>query len=185
MMSRAKIDHVLRAEGAVTGLNQFVLIGAAAIFAWREDVPGELAMTRDVDLFAQDATDDAGAAAAFELDGSLGRDSDFDNTFGYYCDGVESQTAILPSDWKTRARQYQSASTNGVSALVPHPDDIAVSKLCAGRDKDLEWLAVASRHDLVNLELLATRFEKLPAGCLVGGAETLRHRLQIVRSRLR
>ena len=52
LMKREKVEHILRAAGRITGKRQFVLIGSAAIVAWREVVPPELAMSRDIDLFA-------------------------------------------------------------------------------------------------------------------------------------
>ncbi len=140
MMGRDKVDHILRAAGALTHRNRFVLIGAAAIFAWREIVPPELSLTRDVDLFALDVPDDEADSIADELDGSLGQASQFDDTFGYYCDGVGPETAILPTDWRDRAKEYASPNTGGVTAVVPHPDDIGLAKLCAGRPKDIDWL---------------------------------------------
>jgi hypothetical protein len=99
MMRRDKVDHVLRAAGDVTGQSRFVLIGSAAIVAWRAIVPPEMAMSRDIDLFALDAADPEGVAD--QLVGSLGQASQFGATYGYCCDGVGPETAILPSDWES------------------------------------------------------------------------------------
>jgi len=153
MMGSAKVDHILRAAGAATGQKRFVLIGSAAIFAWRELVPPLMAMTREVDLFAYDVADsDHAGRISDELDASLGQHSSFDETLGYNCDGVGPETAILPLDWPDRAKEYANPNTGGVTAIVPEPDDIAVSKLCAGREKDFTWLVEASRNSIIDLE---------------------------------
>lgn len=183
MMGRDKVDHVLRAAGALTHRNRFVLIGAAAIFAWREIVPPELSLTRDVDLFALDVPDDEADSIADELDGSLGQASQFDDTYGYYCDGVGPETAILPTDWRDRAKEYASPNTGGVTALVPHPDDIGLAKLCAGRPKDIDWLAAAARNALVDLDRIEARFGLLPKDRPQTDLATLGQRLQTVRAR--
>src|SRR5580698_983188 len=120
MMAADKVDHILRAAGAHTGQKHFVLIGSAAIFAWRREVPDGMAMTREVDLFAYDVPPDEADRVAVELDGMLGVQSQFDATYGYYCDGVGPETAILPTDWLTRAKSYTSANTDGVIATAPH-----------------------------------------------------------------
>ena len=63
MMRINNVDHILRAAGEVTGQTRFVLIGSAAVIAWQRVVPPEMAMTREVDLFAMDAEEvDLGAS---------------------------------------------------------------------------------------------------------------------------
>lgn len=162
MMEVNKVDHILRAAGAATGQKRFVLIGSAAIFAWETIVPPDMAMTREVDLFAYDVDPTTAESIAFELDGSLGQASQFDETYGYYCDGVGPDTAILPTDWESRAKDYVSAATEGVTAIVPHPDDIALAKLCAGREKDIAWLRAAVRAGIADLSNIRARIARLP-----------------------
>jgi hypothetical protein len=77
-MDTRKVDHILRAAGAVTGQMRFGLVGSAAIFAWRTDVPEEMALTREADLFACDVDAETAERIADELDASLGRASPFD-----------------------------------------------------------------------------------------------------------
>lgn len=81
------VDHILRAAGAATGQSRFVLVGSAAIFAWRAVVPSEMAMTREADLFAYDVDRDTAERISDTLDGVLGQSSQFDEAYGYYCDG--------------------------------------------------------------------------------------------------
>jgi hypothetical protein len=161
MMGRDKVEHILRAAGTVTGETRFALIGSAAIAAWRETLPDGIALSRDVDLFAYDAPDPDKISET--LDGSLGQASPFDQTFGYYCDGVGPETAILPIDWESRAKHFSNANTGGVTAIVPEPNDIALSKLCAGRPKDIEWLRAAKAHQVIDVGVMSQRLAKLPA----------------------
>jgi len=160
-MSREELDHILRAAGDVTGHKRFVLVGSNAIFAWYKSVPAIMARSREADLYASDVSDEEAERISDELE-NIGQLSQFDETHGYYVDGVGPHTAVLPIDWKARCKLYVSEATLGVVALVPHPDDIALSKLCAGRDKDLEWVEAAYASDLINLGTIATRVEKLP-----------------------
>ncbi|MDO8377422.1 DUF6036 family nucleotidyltransferase [Phenylobacterium sp.] len=161
MMLIQNVNHILRAAGEVTGQTRFVLIGSAAVIAWRRVVPVEMAMTREVDLFAYDVEDVDGVSE--ELDGSLGQGSNFDNTFGYYCDGVGAETAILPTDWLDRAMEYRTPEAPGITAIVPEPEDIALAKLCAWRPKDISWLVAAARGAIIKLDVMRARLQHMPA----------------------
>lgn len=159
-MRREKVEHILRAAGVVTGRSEFVLIGSAAIVAWRTSLPEPMIVSRDIDLFAYDAPD--AELISEQLDGALGQASPFDSEFGYYCDGVGAETAILPSDWLTRAMRYNNSNTGGVTAIVPDPHDIALSKLCAGRPKDFAWLRAAIEHRIITPDIMRARLGALP-----------------------
>ena len=161
LMKREKVEHILRAAGRVTGKKVFVLIGSAAIVAWREMIPPELAISRDVDLFAYDTPDVDEIADS--LDGALGQASAFDQTFGYYCDGVGADTALLPTDWRDRALTFSTPNTEGVTALVPEPNDIALSKLFAWRPKDIDWLRVAVATRIIDPDTMRDRSVAMPA----------------------
>lgn len=162
-MTREQLDHILRAAGNVAGHKRFVLVGSTAIFAWHEDelVPTAMARSREADLFASDVSEDE-AERISDLLENIGQLSIFDETHGYYVDGVGPRTAVLPVDWRERSKTYAPHGGDGVSALVPHPEDIALSKLCAGREKDLDWVAAAHRAKLIELNALADRVDKLP-----------------------
>jgi hypothetical protein len=183
MMTRERLDHLLRAAGAHTGQKTFVLVGSAAIFAWEALVPPRMAMSREIDIFAFDVSPEDAERIADELDGDLGQASQFDQQFGYYCDGVEPQTAILPLDWRDRAKEYSSAMTDGVVAIVPHPNDIGLSKLCAGREKDIDWVAAASANAMVNLGEMEALIERLPNDRPQADPDRLADLLKAVRSR--
>lgn len=159
-MNRLRLDHILRSARKVTGVERFVLIGSAAVLAWREMVPRGMVMTREADLFPYEV--DNAEQVSDELDGVLGQGSMFDETFGYYCDGVSEQTAILPTDWLERSMEYSSPSTEGAIAIVPSPDDIALAKLCAWREKDREWLMVANSHGIISVPRMKSLLPMMP-----------------------
>ncbi len=73
------------------------------------------------------------------IDGTIGELSLFHETFGYYAHGVTEETVILPDDWKNRVVIVSNENTRGASGLCLHPEDLAVSKLIAGREKDISF----------------------------------------------
>jgi len=139
-------------------------------------------MSREADLFAFDVSDQEAERIADELDGDLGQQSQFDETHGYYVDGVEPKTVVLPEDWRDRSKRCSSPATGDVVAIVPHPDDIALAKLCAGREKDIDWVAAAQSVGIVSLASMAERVDKLP-GRTSEQREHIRKLIQIVEHR--
>ncbi|MET3528049.1 DUF6036 family nucleotidyltransferase [Phenylobacterium koreense] len=153
-MKRQDLDHILRAAGDLTGHTEFVLVGSNAIFAWHDKVPSPMMLSREADLYAADVSDEEAEEIADRLE-DIGQLSNFDDTHGYYVDGVGPQTAVLPPEWRARSKKYRSNATNGVTAIVPHPQDIAASKLYAGREKDHDWVSAALQAGFVDAASLA------------------------------
>jgi hypothetical protein len=96
IMQRRKLDHVLRAAASVTGHDVFVLIGSAALIArFKGPTPAGMLETEEVDIYAFDAHNVQELSDM--IDGSLGQDSPFHTTFGFFADGVSPETAKMPS----------------------------------------------------------------------------------------
>jgi len=88
-------------------------------------------------------------AKADLVDGTIGELSPFHETYGYYAHGVGVETAVLPGRWRSRVLTVNSPATQGVEGLCLAPVDLAVSKLAAGREKDLAFVRVMVRERYV------------------------------------
>jgi hypothetical protein len=148
-MKRDELEHVLRAAGAITGVSTWVVVGSQAILGAMPDAPSELLVSQEVDLYAP-ANEDASDL----VDGSIGERSPFHDSFGYYAHGVGEETAILPSQWRTRAIAIQTPSTGGVTGICPAPADLAISKLVAWREKDQEFVRVLIERRIVSIDAI-------------------------------
>lgn len=84
------------------------------------------------------------------IGGSIGEGSPFHQTLGYYAHGVEADTAVLPQGWRERLVPVRNENTGGGTGLCLEVHDLAVSKLVAGREKDLEFVAALLPHRLVD-----------------------------------
>jgi hypothetical protein len=104
MLRRSDIDHVLRAAASLIGFTRFVMIGTGAVIAIARQIPVAMMQTEEIDIYAEEATDPDWVSDL--IDGSMRRDSQFRRTFGYYGDGVSPSTAVMPSDWRSRADVY-------------------------------------------------------------------------------
>lgn len=155
-MKRSELEHVLRAAGAIAGVNEWVVIGSQAILGAHPDAPAEVVVSQEVDLYAPDDED-----ASDLIDGSIGEKSPFHDTFGYYAHGVGPRTAVLPRAWRSRASMIRSEATRGVTGLCPDPADLAVSKLAAWREKDQSFVRALLRHGLTTSHEIESRLGEL------------------------
>ena len=81
--------------------------------------------------------DDPDATKADQVDGAIGELSEFHATYGYYAQGVEIRTAILPAGWEERAEILERPDAYPGFARCLEPHDLVIAKLVAGRAKDL------------------------------------------------
>lgn len=155
-MTRAEVEHILRAAGAITGRTEWILVGSQAIVGSVADAPEEITLSEELDLYAP------GDEHASDLvDGSIGERSPFHEAFGYYAHGVGAETATLPAHWRERAVTIRSEATAGVMGICPDPADLAVSKLAAGREKDRDFVIALLGHRITTLQEIEERTTEL------------------------
>lgn len=138
-MNREALEHLLRAAAALTGESTFYVVGAAAILpSLAADAdPDVVRRSREADLIPE-----SGSTRSIDLiDGALGLDSTFDGTFGYYADGVDLSTVrYAPAGWRDRTIRFESRATGGAVGLCMEAHDLVIAELCAGREKDLDFV---------------------------------------------
>ena len=151
-MDRTQLEHVLRASAAITGAETIVVIGSQSVLGAHPDPPRELVASIEADLFTFRSPDDANL-----IDGSIGEGSLFHKTFGYYAHGVGPETATLPGGWRERLVAIRSPNTGGATGLCLEVHDLAVSKLVAGREKDLRYVSALLGHRLASASIIESR----------------------------
>ena len=166
-MDKHQLEHLLRAASVITQESKFYVVGTAAIVPWLDSIRNSndiLVRSREADLIPA-----SGSVKAVDLiDGALGLESTFDETYGYHADGVEFSTvANAPAKWRDRAREFASPNTNGAVGLCMEPHDLAIAKLCAGRQKDHEFVDALLTTGLVDCRLLLERLEEVSAPTVV------------------
>lgn len=151
-MNRAQLEHVIRAASTIAEDDEIVVIGSQAILGQFPDAPRDLCASVEADVYPRNRPERSDL-----VDGSIGEGSPFHATFGYYAQGVDESTAVLPRDWKNRLVRVQSEATRGATGLCLEVHDLVISKLIAGREKDLGFVRSAARHELVDRETLLGR----------------------------
>jgi hypothetical protein len=151
-MQRQQLEHIIRAAAGITGAKEFVIIGSQAVLGQYPNSPSELLVSIEADLFSlRNATD------ADLIDGSIGEGSPFHQSFGYYAHGVAEETAVLPPGWKERLIPIQNENTGGGRGLCLEIHDLAVSKVIAGREKDVDFVRGLFRHGLAKTQVVRER----------------------------
>ena len=156
-MNIKQLEHVLRASGSITGCREIVVIGSQSLLASFPNAPDDLLGSMQVDCYPAD-----NPALADLIDGSIGELSPFHETFGYYAHGIGPETATLPTGWRRRVVRLESENTGGTVGLCLSPADLAVSKLLAGREKDIEFVRSmlgAAIVDAASIRGLATELK--------------------------
>ena len=151
-MHRQQLEHIIRAAAGITGASEFVIVGSQAVLGQFPQAPDELLISIEADVFSLRDPADSDL-----IDGSIGEGSPFHQTFGYYAHGVSVETAILPDGWRERLVPVRNENTGGGTGLCLEIHDLAVSKLIAGREKDLDFIGGLLRHRLVQVPVLRDR----------------------------
>lgn len=159
-MTRAELEHVLRAASAIADEPEVLVIGSQSILGSvpEERLPAAATASIEVDVAF---LDDLGDTKADLVDGAIGELSTFHGTFGYYAQGVSVTTAVLPRGWRGRLVVVDTAATAPGRGLCLERHDCVVAKLVAGRAKDLEFADALLRAGVVDAAVLAERIELL------------------------
>lgn len=152
-MNREQLEHVIRAAAANADTDQIVVVGSQSILgAYPEVTHPALCRSMEADVFPLTAPENS-----ILIDGAIGERSIFHETFGYYAHGVDLETAVLPEGWKDRLIPIQNENTRHCTGWCLDPHDLAISKLVAGRPKDLEFLAAMHELKMLNRKILEDR----------------------------
>jgi hypothetical protein len=152
-VNRDQLAHVLRAATRITGDGDIVVLGSQSILGTYSDaeLPEEVTMSVEVDLAWRNDPD---AAKADDVDGAIGEGSQFHSEWGYYAQGVEVSTAVLPAGWEDRVEIFHRDDTEHTWERCLEPHDLCIAKFVAGREKDIDFVTSLIRANLIDPERL-------------------------------
>lgn len=152
-MKRREFELALRAAGAVARESEFWVIGTQAVHAYCWRPPAEVLLSQECDLYPKNRPE-----AALLLDRELGRGSRFSRRHGFYVDVVAPEIASLPCGWESRSKTFRAGKT---TAFCLEVHDLIVSKLAAGRLKDMEFVGALLRLRIAGMAVLRRRIGRL------------------------
>jgi hypothetical protein len=158
---RNEFEHVIAAAANVISEDDFVVIGSQAVLGSTSAVPDSMLVSMEADIYPARSP-----ARAIEVDGALGDGSPFHRQFGYYAHGVGPETAKAPDGWQERLVRVdvppRPRSSRRPVAFCLEIHDLVLSKLVAGRDRDIDYAQQAHAHRLLDLDTMRERVSKLP-----------------------
>ncbi|ABE42634.1 DUF6036 family nucleotidyltransferase [Polaromonas sp. JS666] len=143
-MTREELEHIIRAAADITDYYEFIIIGSQSILGAVPHPEPVFTVSMEADIYPKDAPE-----LAEKIDGAIGEGSHFQDTFGYYAQGVGPETATLPAEWLSRAHKVQNANTNGRIGYCLDLADLFLSKATAGREKDREFCMALLQYGYV------------------------------------
>jgi hypothetical protein len=160
-MNRFQFEHVVKAAAAVAGIPEIVVVGSQAVLGLNPNPPPALLASIEVDLCPLGGGEEATDA----IEGALGIGSAFHSSHQYYAHGVGPDTATLPRNWLSRAVRVSTPYMAGAVAICPCATDLAISKLAAGREKDMAYVAVMVAEGMTGWhDMRAALLAELPDG---------------------
>jgi hypothetical protein len=156
-MTRAELEHIIRASGTIANADDIVVIGSQAVLGQFPDAPAELLVSNEADVYPSRFPERSDL-----IDASIGEGSPFQRTFGYYAHGVGDRTAVLPEGWRDRLVLLTGDNTRSVRGWCLEVHDLAISKYAAGREKDRDFTKALVRHGLVRRAILEERLSSTP-----------------------
>jgi hypothetical protein len=157
-VTRAELEHLIRAAAEITREKEHVIIGAAALLGAYPNPPDALRRTMEADMYPRRRPE---LADELEVIGEL---SLFHQRYHVYIHPVGPETAVLPKGWETRLVRVQNDNTRQAIGYCLDPHDLAASKLVAGRDKDREFVGTLLEHRLIDSSTLLARVKQLDLG---------------------
>lgn len=156
-MTRAQLEHVIRAAATIAEDDEIIVIESQAILGEFPNASGALTVSNEADVYPRNLPERADL-----IDGSIGEGSPFHDTFGYYAQGVGPTTATLPEGWDARLVRVQNANTRGSVGLCLEVHDLVLSKYVPGREKDFRFCRAAIAAGLLRRETLLERLPTMP-----------------------
>lgn len=100
------------------------------------------------------------------IDGNLGEGSPFHIAWGYYAHGIGPETAHAPAGWEERMLKVHMppllSGGEPPTAWFMEVHDLALSKLAAGREKDVDYVIEALAANIVDAGQLRLGLPLMP-----------------------
>lgn len=172
-MNRNELEHIIRAAGEIAGVKSLIILGSQSVLGQfstlAESFPKSdhseisfisqkqqiLCRSVEADIMVPESEEKADL-----IEAAIGELSSFHDTYGYYAQGVDHTTSKLPEGWEDRLTEICNRNTNGISGLCLEIHDLTISKLYAGRKKDIEFFQAAVSLRLISKEILSERLNK-------------------------
>lgn len=115
------MEHAIRTACQIIHQPEVIVVGSQAILGTYDEseLPAAATMSIEVDILPIADTNEETARLADLIEGVAGEFSPFEELHGFSIDGVDLQTAALPSGWRDRLVKVQNANTAAPAGEPP------------------------------------------------------------------
>ena len=169
-MNRNELEHIIRASGDIAKVRRIIILGSQCILGQFPNVTQSLTeanysemslVTESREILLRSIEADIMVPDSEEktqlVEATIGELSSFHDTYGYYAQGVDRTTSKLAVGWENRLVEICNENTNGISGLCLEIHDLIISKIYAGRKKDIEFFHAAANLGLISRKTLIER----------------------------
>jgi hypothetical protein len=154
-MQRDELEHIIRAAGAIISDKDLIIVGSQSILGqFPGNLPVDVTESMEADILP---LDDPTGRKGDMIEGAIGFESPFWDSFKIWAHGVEESTVTLPKGWRERLIPVSNANTWGVTGHCLEVHDLIISKYVAGREKDMRFCSAVIAAGLVNKDTLRER----------------------------
>ena len=169
-MRREQLEHAIRTACQIIGHEAVIVVGSQAILGSLDEtrLPAAATMSMEIDILPMADSESETTRLADLIEGVAGEFSSFEQLHGFSIDGVDLSTAILPSGWRRRLVRVCNANTAGPTGQPVYTGwclerhDLCVAKLCAMREKDLNFVGALIDDRLVSSRVIDQRLRHVP-----------------------
>lgn len=165
-MDRNELEHIIRASGEIANVQEIIILGSQSILGQYPELSYKADNSENREIMIRSMEADIMIPESEEktelVETIIGELSSFHDTFGYYAQGVDHTTSHLPEGWRDRLVRICNENTNYISGLCLEIHDLTISKLYAGREKDIEFFHAAVKSGLVSMQILLQRLYITP-----------------------
>lgn len=155
--------HLIKAVTQATNIYEVIVIGSQSILGSHPNANAKLLISEEADfipiLSPEHLEQHDNQYWLDNIEYFFGKDSRFHKTFGIYADACELVTASLPEGWQDRLVSVQNEGTDLRIASFLDPNDLAISKLVAFREKDVDFLKVMYAEGLIDPIIVKERLD--------------------------
>lgn len=161
MATNDELMTALREAGRIVRGGRLLVIGSQSLLGTysSEELPIEATASLEFDVAV---FGDVDSRAADHIDAALGEWSPFHDQHGFYVQGVDVDTAVLPDGWQGRLVRVPIGDASEIDAVCLDPHDTCAAKLVRNEERDREFVRSLVRYGLIDPATLADRVTAIP-----------------------
>lgn len=160
-MNRVELELAIITAAQAIGHDQVLVMGSQAILGSFDEyqLPERATASQEVDIAPLE--DDDRESLATKIDAAAGEWSPFDQSHGFYIQGVSVRTAYLPEGWATRVIEVRPHAHPGIGGLCLEAHDLCAAKMARNDQKDREFVAALVAAEIISTEKLLSRIRMI------------------------